>query len=155
MNWKAFWKPPLPAVSHSSPYGSYQSIHRVYLLLIFLCACLFLIASSSVHKFSGSQLQALCSQPLSLQGIPENAWGHFWLFQLAADTTPVGRGQEAAKNENNAEVKKYCTSLSYGRTRCIHCLQHSAHSTARGTVGTQTQDKWMHVHTKTLFSVNF
>lgn len=154
MNWKALWKPPLPAVSHSTSYGSCV-VHPQCVLITYFPVCLPVSHSSSVHKFSGSQLQAICSQPLSLQVIPENAWGHFCLFQLGAATTPVGRGQEAAKNENNAEVKKYCMSVSYRRTRCIHHLQHSAHPTARGMMGTQIQDKWMHVHTKILVSVNF
>lgn len=52
-------------------------------------------------------------------------------------------------------LKKYCKSLSYWRTWCTHCLQHSAHPTAKGMVDTQIQDKWMHVHMKILVSVNF
>lgn len=40
---------------------------------------------------------------------------------------PVGRGQEAAKDVESAEVKKSCTSLDCQRTGTVYYLQHSAH----------------------------
>ena len=39
---------------------------------------------------------------------------------------PVGRGQEAAKNDSSAEVKKSYTSLDYQKTGTVHYLQHCA-----------------------------
>lgn len=68
---------------------------------------------------------------------------------------PVGRGQEAAKNDSSAEVKKSCTSLDYQRTETIYYLQHSAQPYPQAHSGHSNTGQMVACIHENYVSVNF